>query len=327
MHKTCYKKTVSTSYDGQRLDKYLAEQIVGISRTRIKFLIEDGKVNINNQKITDPAYRVKLDQSIKLDLPIKPVKAKPAAQSIKLDIIFEDSHLIIINKPCGLVVHPAPGNPDGTLVNALIAHCGSSLSGIGGERRPGIVHRLDKDTSGLMVAAKNDAAHFGLAKIFENRDLTRIYSAIVWGTIKPTKGQINGNIGRSSHNRKKMCVVNSGGKPAETHYLTLDKLSQLPFSLVECQLKTGRTHQIRVHLTHIGHPIIGDKVYGSKKRRANEVILPRLREAIEGLDRQALHARSLAFKHPITGNQLSFETNLPSDMNNILNIAKSCFDS
>ena len=152
---------MSTSYDGQRLDKYLAEQIVGISRTRIKFLIEDGKVNINNQKITDPAYRVKLDQSIKLDLPVKPVKAKPAAQSIKLDIIFEDSHLIIINKPCGLVVHPAPGNPDGTLVNALIAHCGSSLSGIGGERRPGIVHRLDKDTSGLMVAAKNEAAQFG----------------------------------------------------------------------------------------------------------------------------------------------------------------------
>lgn len=323
MDKNRYNNTVSIADNGQRLDKYLSEQTEGISRTRIKSLIENGKIYINNHKITEPAYRVKSKQCIIFELPVIPAIAKPVPQKIELDIVFEDKYLIIVNKPSGLVVHPGPGNPDGTLVNALIAHCGSSLSGIGGERRPGIVHRLDKETSGLIVAAKNDIAHRGLANLFEKRDLKRIYCAIIWGTIKPLNGRVIKNIGRSKINRKKMAVVDSGGKYAETNYQTVKKLSPFPLSIIECQLKTGRTHQIRVHMSHLGHSIVGDKVYGGKQRKKEKINAVDLSNAIQILDRQALHAKSLSFKHPITGKQISIETKLPSDMENFLSLVKS----
>ena len=301
---------------GDRLDKALATILPQFSRTRIKSLIQTGAVVSGGAKLTDPSMRVKPDQRI--DILVPPIApARPVAQDIALDVVYEDEHLIVIDKPAGLVVHPAHGNPDRTLVNALIAHCGESLSGVGGEARPGIVHRLDKDTSGLLVAAKNDAAHRGLAAQFADHSLDRAYKTVVWGVPRPAKGEIAGNIGRHPRNRKKMAVVQRGGKQATTRYQRIGIIGAAA-SLLACQLTTGRTHQIRVHLASIGHPVVGDPVYGGRQFRHRTGMTEGFSAAVAQLNRQALHAYLLGFSHPISRSPLRFESDLPSDIKRLL---------
>jgi len=266
--------------------------------------------------LRDPAQRAGAGREIVVLLP-EPEEAQPAAQPIALEIRFEDAHLIVVDKPAGMVVHPAPGNPEGTLVNALLAHCGPSLAGIGGVRRPGIVHRLDKDTSGLLVAAKTEAAHRGLSADFAARRVERAYGAIVWGVPLPQAGEIAGNIGRSAVNRKKMAVVaETRGKPAVTRY-RVERAFKDHAALIECRLLTGRTHQIRVHLAHTGHPLVGDPVYGTRAGRAVARSGP-FGAVIAAFRRQALHAGILGFSHPVTGERLRFASALPADMAGLL---------
>ena len=304
--------TVARADDRARLDRLLADLVPALSRSRLKRLIETGRVSIAGETITEPGYRVKPGQAVTLVVP-PPRDETPRAQSIPLRIAYEDAHLIVVDKPAGLVVHPAPGNPDRTLVNALVAHCGASLSGIGGVRRPGIVHRLDKDTSGLLVAAKNDAAHRGLSAQFATRRLSRTYKAVVRGAPRPAEGTIEGAIGRDPRNRKRM-AVRQGGKPALTRYRVLQSLGAR-WSLVECRLETGRTHQIRVHMAHTGHPLVGDSLYGGARRRHRD---EPLRAALALCPRQALHASALAFVHPVSGAALAFESPLPADMHALI---------
>ena len=292
---------------GQRLDRVLTRHLPALSRSRAKRLIEAGQVSCNGLALRDPAQKVRAGQAFVVLLTAVE-DALPAPQAIALEIRFEDEHLIVIDKPAGMVVHPAPGNPDATLVNALLAHCGASLAGIGGVRRPGIVHRLDKDTSGLIVAAKTQAAHQALSRDFAARRIERSYLAIVLGVPTPAAGEIAANIGRSPVNRKKMAVVAAGrGKPAVTRYRVMRAFGAVA-ALVECRLGTGRTHQIRVHLAHIGHPLIGDPVYGGRAARTAKPA------GIAGFDRQALHANRLGFTHPQGGEQLRFDSPLPADM-------------
>lgn len=297
---------------GQRLDRVLALHLPQLSRTRLKRLIETGRVTERGSTLRDPSLRVKHDQNFVVILP-EIEDAPPAAQPIGLDIRFEDAHLIVIDKLAGMVVHPAPGNPDGTLVNALLDHCGVSLSGIGGVRRPGIVHRLDKDTSGLLVVAKTEAAHQALSRDFAARRVDRAYAAFVWGVPHPSAGEIAGNIGRSMANRKKMAVLGEGrGRPALTRY-RVERTFRAAAALVECRLATGRTHQIRVHLTHFGHPVIGDPVYGARAGR--RIARGGSVEAqITEFPRQALHARRLGFDHPVEQQRLEFDSPLPADL-------------
>lgn len=304
---------------GARLDRFIADGLDGHSRTRIKALIEDGRVSCAGETITEPSYRVKPGQTFAIFVP-EAATASPEPQAMALKVTYEDGDLIVIDKPAGLVVHPAPGNPSGTLVNALLAHCGDSLSGIGGVKRPGIVHRLDKDTSGLIIAAKNDRAHEGLSAQFEARTIERAYLALVWGIPRPGKGEIEGNIGRSHRNRKKMAVRHDGGKPALTRYRVLRRFGTVA-SLIECRLATGRTHQIRVHLAHIGHPVIGDSLYGggataARRRDAG----PAVTDLVAQLNRQALHARLLGFVHPATGETHKFESDLPKELKELVNM-------
>jgi 23S rRNA pseudouridine1911/1915/1917 synthase len=295
---------------GERLDRALQRHLPELSRSRLKQLILSGQVSDNGNVIRDPARKVKAGQTFVVILP-QAEDATPLAQAIPLSICFEDAHLIVIDKPAGLVVHPAPGNPDGTLVNALIAHCGASLAGIGGVRRPGIVHRLDKDTSGLIVAAKTELAHRALSRDFAARRISRAYAAIVWGVPVPASGEIAGNIGRSVTDRKKMAVVaESRGKPAVTRYRVERAFADVA-ALIECRLLTGRTHQIRVHLAHRGHPLVGDPVYGGRAGRVRS-------RAIAAFPRQALHARHLGFTHPATGEKLAFDSALPDDIAGLL---------
>ena len=308
-----HRFTVARADDRARLDRLLADLVPALSRSRLKTLIETGRVSITGETITEPGYRVKPGQVVTLVVP-PPVDLTPRAQAIPLCIAYEDEHLIVVDKPAGLVVHPAPGNPDRTLVNALLAHCGASLSGIGGVRRPGIVHRLDKDTSGLLVAAKNDAAHRGLAAQFATRRLSRTYRAVVRGMPRPAAGLIEGAIGRDPRNRKRMAVRESGGRPALTRYRVLQSLGGL-WSLVECRLETGRTHQIRVHMAHTGHPLVGDALYGGAQRRRLD---ERTRGALALCPRQALHAAALGFVHPVSGAALAFESPLPADMHALI---------
>ena len=306
---TRHRFTVARAEGRARLDRLLVDHVPALSRSRLKNLIETGRVSIAGETITEPGYRVKPGQVVTLVIP-PPVDETPRAQAIPLQVAYEDDDLIVVDKPAGLVVHPAPGNPDRTLVNALLAHCGDSLSGIGGVRRPGIVHRLDKDTSGLMVAAKNDAAHHGLSAQFATRRLSRTYHAVVWGVPRHGEGRIEGAIGRDPRNRKRMAVRGSGGKPAATRYRVLQSSSAL-WSLVECRLETGRTHQIRVHMAHAGHPLLCDALYGgARKRRLDE----RQRAALAHCPRQALHAAALGFVHPVSGAELAFESPLPADI-------------
>ena len=308
-----------------RLDQFLKKNITDLSRTRIKKLIIDGFLKINNRIIVDPSYNVKENDICSLEIP-RAVKAKPIGEKIELEIIFEDNDLIVINKQKGLVVHPAPGNPNKTLVNALINHCGNSLSGIGGEKRPGIIHRLDKDTSGLLVVAKNDRSHNGLASQFKNHGkdgkLIRAYKAIVWGIPTFSSGKISTFIGRSDRNRKKMMVVDNEkykSKEAVTHWKVLEKNNENNITLIECKLETGRTHQIRVHLDYISHPILGDPLYGQGYKTRINKLEPNIKFLVEKHgNTQALHAYKLGFKHPITNENLIFETDPPENMKKII---------
>ena len=292
---------------GWRLDRALAAVIPTLSRERLKALISAGNVTVGDKIVRDPATKVAGPLGVSVAVP-NPKPAHNEAQEIPLVIAFEDEHLIVVDKPAGLVVHPACGNLDGTLVNALLHHCQGSLSGIGGVERPGIVHRIDKDTSGLMVAAKTDRAHAGLAAQFANHSIDRRYKAIVSGRPMPEQGRIEGNLGRSATNRKKMAIVGAGqGKHAVTHYRTVTPLRDA--ALVECRLETGRTHQVRVHMASIGHALLGDQVYGGRGARGHRNLLEEL-----GFRRQALHAALLGFTHPVTSQALSFESNMPADM-------------
>ncbi len=292
---------------GWRLDRALAAVIPTLSRERLKTLIAAGNVMVGERTVRDPATKVTGAVEIAVAVP-SPAPAHNQAQEIPLATAFEDEHLIVVDKPAGLVVHPACGNLDGTLVNALLHHCRGSLSGIGGVERPGIVHRIDKDTSGLMVAAKTDRAHAGLAAQFARHSIDRRYHAIVNGRPRPAGGRIEGNLGRSATNRKKMAIVPAGqGKHAVTHYATLAPLDGA--AMVECRLETGRTHQVRVHMASIGHALLGDPVYGGKAARGQRDLLERL-----GFKRQALHAARLGFTHPVTSETLSFESTMPADM-------------
>ena len=303
---------IAAAEEGLRLDRALQQRLPELSRTRLKQLILSGQIRREGEASRDPAQRVRPGQNFVVLLPA-PDEAVPAAQAMALDIRFEDAHLLVLDKPAGLVIHPAPGNPDGTLVNALVAHCGPSLAGIGGVRRPGIVHRLDKDTSGLIVVAKTDLAHRALSRDFAARRIERAYSAFVWGVPVPASGEIAGNIGRSPRNRKKMAVVSEPhGKPAATRY-RVERGFGDKAALLECRLLTGRTHQIRVHLSHAGHPLIGDPVYGTRGGRAVARSGP-AGAAVSALPRQALHARLLGFAHPATAQRLRFESALPADL-------------
>ena len=299
-----------------RLDRFLAESIAELSRSRVKQFIEEGRVLRGTVVTTQPAEAVRAELVYTLQPP-SPVAAMPAAQAIAFEILFEDDDLIVLDKPAGLVVHPAPGNEDGTLVNALLAHCGETLPGIGGERRPGIVHRLDKDTSGVMVVAKTELALAALSHAFATRDLDRAYLALCWGLPNPASGDIEGAIGRDPRDRKRMAVVERGGKLALTHYRMLGA-AEGAVSLLECRLATGRTHQIRVHLATAGHPIVGDPVYLRRVPGTAKALNSLDRDALLDFPRQALHATRLGFRHPRTGAQLAFETAPPDDMNSLL---------
>jgi 23S rRNA pseudouridine1911/1915/1917 synthase len=297
---------------GNRLDRVLAEAHSDLSRSRIQALITEGRLIAGGRTITEAKYRVKPAERLTLKIP--PARpARPIGQDIPLDVVFEDEHLLVVDKPVGMVVHPAAGNPDGTLVNALIAHCGDSLSGIGGEKRPGIVHRLDKDTSGVMMVAKTDNAHIRLSNAIATRQVGRSYRALVWGVPQPASGEIEGAIGRSPQNRKKMAVVHSGGKAALTHY-ALEKNWGVAASQLACKLASGRTHQIRVHMSHIGHSVMGDQVYGARMGVRLDRLPEPARSVLVGFRRQALHAAKLSFHHPATNELLEFESPMPADM-------------
>jgi 23S rRNA pseudouridine1911/1915/1917 synthase len=306
-----------------RLDKALALAFPQVSRARFQALIAEGAVSVEGVRVTEPRHKVKPGESLSVVFP-EPKAAAPQPEAMELSIVHEDKDLIVIDKPPGLVVHPGAGNETGTLVNALIAHCGDSLSGIGGVKRPGIVHRLDKDTSGLLVVAKNDRAHHGLSEQFaaHGRDgrLQRSYLAIVWGVPERRSGTVSAAIDRSSANRQKMAVSRSASaREAVTHYEVLETLGKPPLaSLVRCQLETGRTHQIRVHMAHIGHPLLGDSVYGAGFRSSASKLSLAARSALNTLNRQALHATTLGFDHPVSGKPLLFESPAPADFDRLL---------
>jgi 23S rRNA pseudouridine1911/1915/1917 synthase len=312
--------TVAEDAAGTRLDRYLAERpelvAAHLSRSRIKGLIEEGRVMLRGALARDPARKLSHGDTVTLDVP-PPEPAEPQAEDIALEVVYEDDHLIVIDKPAGLVVHPASGHETGTLVNALIAHCGESLSGVGGVKKPGIVHRIDKDTTGLLVVAKTDAAHHGLSALFADHgrtlSLTREYLAFVWGVPDRAHGTIETYLGRHNIQREKMAVVpESRGREAITHW---EKVADFGIaSLIRCQLETGRTHQIRVHLAHIGHPLIGDATYGAGFKTKVTKLPEKARAAVERLGRQALHAATLGFEHPVTGDEMMFESELPEDL-------------
>lgn len=296
---------------GVRLDSYLAGRIGTISRSRVKTLILAGTCTRGKIVTTDPSELVHAGVTYCLSLPAA-IPAVPQAQTLPLDILYEDDAILVLNKQAGMVVHPAPGNLDGTLVNALIAHCGESLTGIGGERRPGIVHRLDKDTSGVMVVAKTERALTKLSAVFAARDLDREYKALCWGVPMPLVGRVEGDIGRDPRDRKRMAVVNRNGKYAATNYRVLSQKDDA-VALISCKLETGRTHQIRVHMAHIGHPLIGDPVYLRRRPAAAKLLVQQNRDAALDFPRQALHAEKLGLAHPVTGENLFFCAPPPDD--------------
>ena len=317
--------TINSELAGQRLDKCLSQLVPGISRSRLQALIAAGAFTCKGQPVDDASAKAKAGDYV-LSIP----DAEPShlvAQEIPLDIVFEDEHLLVINKAAGLTVHPAPGHPDMTLVNALLAHCGDSLSGIGGVARPGIVHRIDKDTSGLMVAAKHDTAHLHLSAQLADHSLARTYAAIVWSAPEKPKFTITGDIGRSPTNRQKMAVVKSG-KPATTHVTRQEifhpSVMKSPLaSLVECKLETGRTHQIRVHMAHVGNSLLGDPLYGQPTsarlhNTAYKKLEPETHTALLTFTRQALHAHEIGFIHPATNKPMHFTCELPEDMQQLI---------
>ncbi len=340
----CKSYVVDAADTGKRLDRFLASRIETLSRARLQELIRAGHVAGGGLSITDPNARVREGECFEVKVP-PPETCRARPEPIGLEVVHEDESLIVINKPAGLVVHPGPGNPGGTLVNALLSHCGDTLSGIGGVTRPGIVHRLDKDTSGLMVVAKTDAAHRGLASQFAEhkiggRELRRSYIAIVWGEPSPSIGRIETSIGRHPASRIKMAVVSGGGRPAITIYETgrvfrlltaagdrksrrlgtSERRNNAPvLSVIRCGLETGRTHQIRVHMAHIGNPIAGDKLYGAGFATKANALPEEAGVALKALGRQALHAASLEFRHPLIGKVMAFEADLPQEIANFCN--------
>ena len=301
--------------EGERIDRFLASRLPDLSRARIQALMRQGAVSAAGRTLEDPSAKINAGE-ILIDVP-PPAPAEPIAQDIPLDVVFEDDQLVVLNKPAGLVVHPAAGHADGTLVNALLSHCGKSLSGVGGVARPGIVHRLDKDTSGLMVVAKTDAAHKSLSAQFADHGrsgpLVRAYLALVWNPPERPRGTIDAPLGRSVKNREKI-AIRRDGREAITHWEMLERYPEFGAGLVECRLETGRTHQIRVHLASIGSPLLGDAVYGASHRTKASKLSDNARAALEALDRQALHAAVLGFAHPTTGETLLFESEPPADL-------------
>lgn len=319
--------TIDAAAAGERLDRALtaalAARVPDLSRTRIKGLIAAGAVRLSGAAapVADPSQRVRAGQTFAIMVP----DAEPVAiegQAIPLDVVYEDADVIVVDKPAGMVVHPAPGNPDRTLVNALIAHCGPSLQGIGGVRRPGIVHRLDKDTSGLIVAAKTEAAHQDLVRQFAAHTVERVYAALAWGLPAPPRGEISGAIGRSRADRKKMAVVAAGGRPALTRYEVRQVLAGGAVSRLDCRLRTGRTHQIRVHLASIGHPLVGDPAYGRSRGR-RRALPPAAASALSGFRRQALDAYVLGFTHPRNAERLRFEKKISNDISELISSLES----
>lgn len=313
-------------HKGERLDRFLAVMVPTLSRTRLKALILDGRVTIDGARADDPGRKVDAGQEIALVVP-PPVPPEPAGEEIPLDVVFEDDQLLVLDKPAGLVVHPAAGHDTGTLVNALIAHCGDSLSGIGGVRRPGIVHRLDKDTTGLLVVAKTDLAHKKLADQFADHGRTgpleRAYRAVVWGVLPRKHGTVDAKLDRSNKHRDRMAVVSGEkGREAITHY-EIDEVftgsnGEPVASLITCRLETGRTHQIRVHMAHLGHPLVGDSLYGGGFRTKATLLAPEARAIVESFPRQALHAALLGFAHPVTDEAMVFESELPDDLQQLI---------
>jgi 23S rRNA pseudouridine1911/1915/1917 synthase len=308
--------TVGDDDGGGRLDQWLVGRLDGaLSRSRIQGLIKAGAVTVGERAVREPKHKLAAGDSVTLVLP-EPEPADPIAEAIALDILFEDDHLIVLDKPAGMVVHPAAGNWTGTLVNALLYHCGASLSGIGGVRRPGIVHRLDKDTSGVMVCAKSDVAHRGLVEQFQVHSIDRAYKAVVWGMPSPRQGRLEGNIGRDPRNRKRMATVASGGKHAVTDYRVIRPISAVA-ALMDCHLFTGRTHQIRVQMSGIGHPLVGDPLYHTRGslRKDREIVI---RGEAGAYKHQALHAYKLGFEHPASHEKLKFEVELSKEINELI---------
>ncbi len=297
-----YIFTVPPENAGERLDKFLSDSLDGQTRSAVQKIIDEGGACVNS-KTAVKNYKCKTGDVIEIIIP-EPKELEVSAEDIPLDIVYEDNDLIVVNKPKGMVVHPASGNYSSTLVNALLHHCGDSLSGINGVIRPGIVHRIDKNTSGLLVVAKNDLAHVGLAEQIKNHSFTRAYEAVVYGNIKEENGTVNQPIGRSPKDRKKMAVVLKNSKNATTHYEVIKRYNG--FTHIRCTLETGRTHQIRVHMAHIGHPVAGDDIYGPKK-------------VIRELKGQCLHAKQIGFVHPRTGKYMEFESELPEYFTDFLN--------
>ncbi len=313
---------------GTRLDKLLSDHLADMSRSRVQALIKEGNVTLlasgAERTIVSASTGVKPGEQYRLVIP-QAVDAEPTPENIALSITFEDEHLIVVDKPAGVVVHPAPGSPNGTLVNALLHHCSGSLSGIGGVKRPGIVHRIDKDTSGLLVVAKHDKAHTGLAEQFASHSVERRYHAVCKGRPNPLNGRIEGNIGRNPRDRKKMAVVPSGGKHAVTHYRKMENYQQGGHAVatyIECQLETGRTHQVRVHMMNIGNPLVGDPLYA--RSNLPSYLKGSARDGLAKFQRQALHAKSLGFDHPITGQAFKFECELPYDFTELLENLEPC---
>jgi len=302
---------ISAEEAGERIDKALAVRLPELSRARLQALIAEGRVSVDDRPVTNGSAKAAAG-AYRIEVP-PPEPAEPQAEAIPLTILYEDAHLVVLDKPPGMAMHPAPGSERSTVVNALLHHCGASLSGIGGVARPGIVHRIDKETSGVVVAAKTDAAHQGLSALFAAHDIERVYVAFTRGAPSPSRGTIEGAIARSTHDRKKMALVKSGGRHAVTHYRVERAFGpqEKPLAArVACRLETGRTHQIRVHLASKGTPCLGDPTYGSGPPAE------KVREAVRasGLSRQALHAAVLGFRHPVTGEDLRFESPLPADM-------------
>ena len=310
---------VPPSQAGMRLDKWLAAALPELSRSRLQALIAEGMVAIDGAAVCDASRRLRAGEAASVRIP-PAAEPTPAPEAIALSVVYEDDQIIVVDKPAGMVVHPAPGSPSATLVNALLHHCAGSLSGIGGVKRPGIVHRIDKDTSGLLVVAKTDAAHRHLAAQFAHHSIVRAYRALCWGVPTPAQGEIRGNVGRSPADRKKMAVLRHGGKSALTRYRVLRAFGTTA-ALVECRLETGRTHQVRVHMAEIGHPLVGDPVYGRRRGRSRGAGAAKTEPAgaaLAAFPRQALHACELGFIHPSQGTEMHFFSDMPIDIKRLI---------